>query len=60
MSGSCVGVESHSPWQRPSNEAFNGLVRRWPPKSSDLSIYDQGDLDAISHQFNTMPKRSLG
>ena len=52
-------AEPHSPWQRPSNEAFNGLLRRWLPKSSNLSVYDQDDLDAISHQINTMPRRSL-
>ena len=52
-------AEPHSPWQRPSNEAFNGLLRRWLPKSSDLSIYGQDDLDRISHQINTMPRRSL-
>jgi IS30 family transposase len=51
--------EPRKPWQRPSNEAFNGLVRRWLPKGTDLGIYDQSDLDAISHQINHMPRRSL-
>ncbi len=52
-------AEPHSPWQRPVNENFNGLLRRWLPKGSDLSIYDQDDLNRISHQINTMPRRSL-
>ena len=59
FAGIQVFAEPHSPWQRPSNEAFNGLLRRWLPKSSNLSVYDQDDLDAISHQINTMPRRSL-
>jgi len=53
-------AEPHSsPLSGPSNEAFNGLPRRWLPKSSDLSIYDQDHLGSISHQINTMPRRSL-
>lgn len=58
-----IGVyfaDPHSPWQRPVNENFNGLVRTWLPKGSDLSIYSQNDLNKISHQINTMPRWSLG
>ncbi len=53
-------ADPHSPWQRPVNENFNGLVRRWLPKGSDLSVYSQSDLNSIAHQINTMPRRSLG
>jgi len=53
-------ADPHAPWQRPVNENFNGLVRRWLPKGTDLSIYTQDDLEAITMQINSIPRRSLG
>lgn len=50
-------AEPHHPFQRGTNEAFNGLARRWLPKGTDLSIYYQEDLDEISNQINDMPRR---
>ena len=50
-------AEPHSPWQRPSNENFNGLLRRYVGKGTDLGVYSQKDLDVISHRINTMPRR---
>jgi len=53
-------ADPHAPWLRPVNENFNGHVRRWLPKGTDLSIYNQDDLEAIAMQINSMPRRSLG
>ena len=50
-------AEPHHPWQRPSNEAFNGLLRRYVGKGTNLAVYSQTDLDAISYRLNTMPRR---
>jgi len=50
-------AEPHSPWMRPSNENFNGLLRRYVGKGTDLGVYSQRDLDQISHRINTMPRR---
>jgi len=59
---SAVGIDvffadPHSPWLRPTNENFNGLLRRYVGKGTDLSVYSQQDLDLISHRINTMPRR---
>lgn len=50
-------ADPHSPWQRPTNENGNGLIRRYVGKGTDLNVYTPADLRAIEHRINTMPRR---
>lgn len=53
-------ADPQSPWQRPTNENSNGLLRQYSPKGTDLSRWAAEDIEAVAHALNTRPRKVLG
>jgi IS30 family transposase len=53
-------ADPHSPWQRPTNENTNGLLRQYFPKGTDLARWDAAEVAAVAETLNSRPRKSLG
>jgi transposase, IS30 family len=51
--------DPHSPWQRPSNENTNGLIREYFPKGTDFHAVTDHDLQAATDRLNGRPRKIL-
>lgn len=46
-------------WQKGANEHFNGVLRRYIPKKTDLTTITQTELDFITEEMNNRPLKCL-
>jgi IS30 family transposase len=49
----------YSPWERPTNENTNGLLRDYFPKGTDLSIHSKAKLKRVQKELNERPRKVL-
>ena len=48
-----------SAWERGTNENMNGLVRQYVPKSQDLNLLSNSDLQLVMDRLNYRPRKCL-
>lgn len=53
-------ADSHSPWQRGSNENINGLIRFFFPRGTNFNQVTQEQLNAVVSLINNRPRKCLG
>ena len=52
-------ADPHSPWQRPTNENTNGLIREYFPKGTDFNNVTDAQVQAVQDQLNRRPREVL-
>jgi IS30 family transposase len=56
----CYFAYPHHPWERGSNENFNGLLRQYFPKGKSLAKIRQADCNAVVAKLNQRPRKRYG
>lgn len=49
-----------SPWERPTNENTNGLVRQYFPKGTDFAKVTDEEVRRVQDLLNSRPRKALG
>jgi IS30 family transposase len=53
-------AERSSPWQRGANENYNGLVRQYFPKGTNLAVHSPAHVAYVTAELNDRPRKGLG
>ena len=56
----CFFAYPHHPWERGSNENFNGLIRQYFRKGKRLAGKRQSDCDQVAAKLNSRPRKRYG
>lgn len=51
--------DPHSPWQRGSNENFNGLLRQFFPEGTNFSTVTDAQVRRVQDLLNIRPRHTL-
>lgn len=49
----------YSPWERPTNENTNGLIRDYFPKGTDFNLLSNKQIKEVQNQLNERPRKVL-
>lgn len=49
----------YSPWERPTNENTNGLIRDYFPKGTDFNLLRKKEILEVQNQLNDRPRKTL-
>lgn len=53
-------ADPYCSWRRESNENTNGLLRHYIPRSRDLAILTDAEVDRIERKLNKRPRQASG
>jgi transposase, IS30 family len=55
-----VFFAERSPWQRGAHENYNGLVRQYFPKGTNLAVHSPTHVAYVTAELNERPRKGLG
>jgi transposase, IS30 family len=50
-------AERSSPWQRGANENYNGLIRQYFPKGTNLAVHSPTHVAYVTAELNERPRK---